>query len=79
MPFRAGTDARTAMSADVEKRSQRVTPITSNDDALPRDLSQKKVAWRRDLVCAPSADPGLAVEAFEFVPEEFGIGVVAGG
>jgi hypothetical protein len=30
------------------------------------------------LVCAPGADPGLAVEAFDFVVEEIGIYVVAG-
>ena len=78
MPFGAGTDAGAAMPAHVEKRPQRVTAIASNDDAFTRNLSQKKVARRRDLICAPGADPGLAVEAFEFVAEEIGICVVAG-
>jgi hypothetical protein len=78
MPFGAGTDPGAAMPADVEKRAQRVTAITSNDDAFTRNLSQKKVARCRNLVCAPGADPSLAVEAFDFVVEEIGICVVAG-
>jgi hypothetical protein len=78
MAFGAGTDPGAAMPADVEKRPQRVTRVPRNNDAFTRNLSQKKVARCRDLVCAPGADPGLAVEAFEFIAEEIGIGVVAG-
>jgi hypothetical protein len=54
MPFSAGADAGAAMPAHVEKCPQRVTAITGNDDALTRDLSQKKVARCRDLVYAPA-------------------------
>jgi hypothetical protein len=78
MPFGAGTDASAAMPANVEKCAQRVTAITSNDDAFTGNLSQKKVARRRDLIYAPGANPGLAVEAFDFVAEEIRICVVAG-
>ena len=73
-----GTDTGAAMPADVEKRAQRVTAITSNDDAFAGNFSQKKVAWRRDLICAPGANPRLAVEAFDFVAKEIRIRVVAG-
>src|SRR5579864_2079765 len=79
MPFGAGTNAGTTMSADVEKCAKRVTPVPGNDDAFTRDLAQKIIAWRRDLVGAPGADPGLAVESFEFVAEDIGVCVVAGG
>src|SRR4029077_3029719 len=79
MPFGAGTNAGTAMSADVEKRAQGVTPVPRNDDAFTRDLAQKIVARRRDLVCPPGADPGLAVKAFECVAENIGVCVVARG
>src|SRR3984893_430294 len=79
MPFGAGTNAGTTMSADVEKRAQRITPVPRNDDAFIRDLAQKIVARRRDLVGAPGADPSLAVEAFEFVAEDIVVCVVAGG
>jgi hypothetical protein len=79
MPFGAGTNAGTAMSADVEKRAQGVTPVPRNDDAFTRDLAQKIVARRRDLVCPPGADPGLAVKAFEFVAEDIGVCVVVRG
>ena len=78
MSSSVGADAGTAMPANVEKGPQRVTRVASNDDAFPRELSQKIVAWHLDLVRAPSADPSLAVEAFEFVAEQFGVSVVAG-
>jgi hypothetical protein len=79
MPFSAGTDAGAAMPAYVEKRPQRATAVTSNDDAFIGHLADKIVARRRDLTGTPGADPGLAVEAFEFVTEEIAIRVVAGG
>jgi hypothetical protein len=67
------------MPADVEKRQQRVTPVTRNDDALTGDIAKKIVARRRDLVGPPDTDPALAVEAFEFFAEEIEVCVVAGG
>jgi hypothetical protein len=66
------------MAANVEKRLQRIIPITRNDYAFTRDLAQKIVARRRNLVGSPGADPGFAVEALELVAEEIGVGVVAG-
>src|SRR5579864_2982449 len=66
MPLGEGTHACTTMPADIEKRAQRVTPVPRNDDAFTRDLTQKIVARRRDLVCTPSADPGSAVETLQF-------------
>jgi len=79
MSFGGGADAGTAVPAHIEKRPQRVTRVTSNDDAFVRNLAQKIVAGRRDLVGASGADPGLAVEALELVAEEIGVSVVAGG
>ena len=79
MSFGAGADAGTAMPAHIEKRPQGATPVASNDDAFTGDLAHKIVTRRRDLVGAPGADPGLAVEAFEFVAEEIMVRVVAGG
>ncbi len=79
MPLGAGTDSGPAMPADVEKRQQRVTPVTRNDDALTGNIAKKIVARRRDLVGPPDTDPVLAVEAFEFFAEEIEVCVVAGG
>jgi len=79
MPLGAGTDSGPAMSADVEKRQQRVSPVTRNDDALTGDIAKKIVARRRELFGPPGADPVLAVEAFEFLTEEIEVCVVAGG
>ena len=79
MSLGGGADAGSAMSADVEKRAQRITLVPRNDDAFTRDLAQKIVARRWDVIGAPGADPGLAVEAFEFVAEDIGVRVVAGG
>ena len=78
MSFGVGADASTAMAANVEKRLQRIIPITRNDYAFTRDLAQKIVARRRNLVGSPGADPGFAVEALELVAEEIGVCVVAG-
>jgi hypothetical protein len=79
MSCRAGADPGTAMPAHIEKPPQRAIPVASNDDALPRDLAQKVIARRRDLVGASGADPGLAVEAFQLVAEEIRICVIARG
>jgi len=73
MSFGAGADASAAMPAHVEKRPQRATRVASNDDAFTRNLAQKIIARRRDLMSAAGADPGLAVEAFEFVAEQVGV------
>ena len=76
MSFGDGADTGTTMPADVEKRMHRVTGIPRNDDAFTRNLAQKIVARRRNLVCAPSADPGLAVKAFELIAKQIGVCVV---
>src|ERR1035437_7190998 len=78
MSFGAGADAGAAMPAHVEKRPQRAIFVASNDDAFIRDRAQKIVARRRHLIGAADADPGLAVEAFQFVAEKVGVRVVAG-
>src|SRR5271169_4455411 len=79
MSFGGRADAGTAMPAHVEKRLQRASPVASNDDAFTRDLAEKIGARLRNLVDAPGADPGLAVEAFELATEEIRVRVVAGG
>jgi len=79
MSLGARADAGAAMPAHVEKRLQRATPVASNNDAFTRDLAKKIVARLRDLVGATGANPGLAVEPFEFVTEKTRVRVVAGG
>jgi hypothetical protein len=78
MPLGAGTDAGTTMPTHVEKRPQRAALVASDDQAFTGDLAQKIVAWSRDLIGAPGADPGLAIEAFDLVAEKIGIRVIAG-
>jgi hypothetical protein len=78
MSFGSGADAGTAMSTHVEERPHRATPVTSNDDAFIRDFAQIIVSRRWYLVGAPGANPSLAVEAFELVTEEIGVGVITG-
>jgi len=48
MSFWAGANAGAAMSADVEKRPQRVTPVARNNDAFTSDLAQEVVARLRN-------------------------------
>ena len=67
------------MPANIEKRPQRISRVTGDDDALTSGLAKKIVARRGYSVRTPGADPVLAVEAFEFLPEQIGIRVVAGG
>src|SRR5215469_3128814 len=67
------------MSADVEKRPQRVTPVARNNDAFTSDLAQEVVARLRNPTYMPDADPVVAIEAFEFLVEQIGVSVVAGG
>src|SRR6185369_93753 len=79
MSFAAGADAGAAMPAHVEKCPHRSTPVASNDDAFTCNLAHKKVARRWNLVGAPGADPGIAIETFELVAEKIRVGVVPRG
>jgi len=50
-----------------------------NNDAFTGDVAQKVITRRWDPVYTPDTDPVLAVEAFEFLAEQIGVRVVAGG
>jgi hypothetical protein len=79
MSLGAGADAGATMPADIEERPQRVIFVTRNNDAFTGDLAQKVVSRLWNPVYTPSANPVVAVVAFEFVAEEIGVSVIAGG
>src|SRR5579862_2439105 len=79
MSLRVRAESGTAMPAHVEKRPQIIVAIPSNDHTLAGYLAQKIVSRRRDLIDAPGTNPGLAVEALEFIPEQIRVSVVARG
>jgi len=67
------------MPAHIEKRPQRVIPVTRNNDAFTGDIAQKVVTRLRDPVYTPGTDPVMTVKAFEFFAKEIGVRVIAGG
>src|SRR5438270_8158352 len=76
LSLRTRDHARATMPAHVVKSADSLIVIAGNDNALASHLTQEVVARICNLIGAPSAYPGLAVEALHFVAEDLRIGVI---
>src|ERR1700682_1807970 len=75
--FGGGTDARTAMAANVEEGLNASASIACDDDALAGDFTQNVVAGAWNFHLAPGIHPDLRIETLHLLVENLRVGVVA--
>jgi hypothetical protein len=77
--LRGGAQARAAMAAHIIESADLAARIAGDDDTLSGDVAQEVIAGPRNLASAASANPGLAVKAFELVTKEIRIRIITPG